>query len=100
MKKTGTEVNMIVDITTAQDAHDVYCKFAFAKFNKYLTSTERQIITDKLIEKYFNELESYCNDHDCESCEIDRVDGTISLIKKKPNIFKRIWNKLFKRSSK
>lgn len=97
MKKTGTETKIIVDITSAKNINDVYATFAIAKFNK-LNEVEKDLLRKIIVGNYFNELYDYCDSIDCENCEIEGIDGTIKISAKKPNIFKRIWNKLFKRN--
>lgn len=97
MKKTGTETKIIVDITSAKNITDVYAAFAIAKFNK-LNEVEKDLLRKIIVGNYFNELYDYCDSIDCENCEIEGIDGTIKISAKKPNIFKRIWNKLFKRN--
>lgn len=98
MKKTGTEFKVVVYATDVKEAKDVYYAFALAKFNKYLTETERELIAEQSINEYFQNLYDYCESVECDKCEIEGVDGTIKISTKKPNIFKRIWNKLFKRN--
>lgn len=98
MKKTGTEFKVVVYATDVKEAKDVYYAFALAKFNKYLTETERKLIAEQSINEYFQNLYDYCESVECDKCEIEGVDGTIKISTKKPNIFKRIWNKLFKRN--
>ena len=98
MKKTGTEFKIVVNATDIKEAMDVYYAFALAKFDKYLTPAERKLIAEQSVNEYFQNLYDYCESVECDSCEIEGVDGTIKISTKKPNIFKRIWNKLFKRN--
>ena len=98
MKKTGTENKIVIDITSVKSINDVYAKFAIAKFEK-LTPAEQDMIKNIIINKYFDDLQDYCDSFNCPDC----IEGTIEICAnygKKPNIFKRVWNKLFKRSSK
>ena len=97
MKKTEKESKIIVDITLAKSANDVYKAFVTTKYNN-LTELERKLLKGIIVDEYFDELEAYCNEHDCEGCDVDRVTKEVTLVTKKPNIFRRIWNKLFKRN--
>lgn len=99
MKKIEKEPKMIVDITLAKSANDVYKAFVTTKYNN-LTKFEKELLKGIIIDKYFDDLEAYCNEHDCERCDVDRETKEVTLVTKKPNLFKRLWNKLFKRSSK
>lgn len=97
MKKIEKEPKMIVDITLAKSANDVYKAFVTTKYNN-LTELEKKLLKGIIVDEYFDEVEAYCNDFDCESCEVDRVTKEVTPLTKKPNVFKRIWNKLFKRN--
>lgn len=88
-----------VDLSNATDANSVYEAFAKAKFNNHLMETERKIIADIAIREfldYVDSKEAECNE-DCDNCP------TINIVieeKKKPNFFKRLWRRLFKKSSR
>lgn len=64
-KKNNTEI--VVDLTNATSAADVYAAFGEAKINKYLTTDEKNAIFNK---------------------------GKIIVIggNKKPSLLKRFWN--------
>lgn len=97
--KKNKEQKLTIDIRSAKSANDVYKEFANARYNR-LTNAEQNILINLIIDKYFNDLYEFCDELEleCDDCEIC---GTLGLNKhKKPNIFKRMWNKLFKRSSK
>lgn len=96
--KKNNDLILKVDLTNATDAKSVYEAFAVARFEK-LIPAEQDIIKNIIINNYFDDLQDYCDSFNCKDC----IEGTIEICanySKKPNIFKRIWNKLFKRSSK
>lgn len=85
-----------INLNDVTSAYDVYKKFALNKFRSNLSEIERKIIVDKAIEEFENEFKAIVVIDACASC--DHNAETVS--KKKPNFFKRLWNKLFKKSSK
>lgn len=85
-----------INLNDVASAYDVYKKFALNKFGSNLSEIERKIIVDKAIEEFENEFKTIVVIDACASC--DHNAETVS--KKKPNFFKRLWNKLFKKSSK
>lgn len=93
--KKNKEQKLIIDIRSAKSANDVYKEFANARYNR-LTCAEQDVLFNLIVDKYFNDLHRFCDELECQDCEIL---GTLELHEcKKPNIFKRIWNKLFKRN--
>ena len=68
---------LIVDITDAKEARDVYEAFAYAKLDKHITHDEFVALTNDIISTY-------------------GVTLVFEQPKKKQNIFKRFWNWLTK----
>lgn len=65
--KTTFKPDIVVDLTNAKSAADVYEAFANAKINKYFTTDEKNILA--------------------ESLTIVCVE-----VEKKPSLLKRFWN--------
>lgn len=65
--KTTFKPDIVVDLTNAKSAADVYEAFANAKINKYLTTNEKKVLA--------------------ESLTVVCVE-----VKKKPSLLKRFWN--------
>lgn len=101
--KKNNELIVKVDLTKAIDAESAYKAFAFTKFNNWLTTTERRIIADQNVKEFFDNLEAQvaCDNENtfCGVCTFASTED-LPVETKKPNFFKRLWNKLFKRSSK
>ena len=95
--KKNNDLILTVDLTNATDAKSVY-----EAFNNRLTTTERQIIADIAVKEFLDYVEeqeaSIQADEPCATCTLTYTVEKVE--EKKPNFFKRLWNKLFKRSSK
>ena len=76
MKNTKNKIDLHVDLTEVDNAHDVYVQFAIEKFFNILTVTEINNWMNRSIEKT-----SY----------IFSMFGNIQH-EKKPNVVKRFWN--------
>lgn len=81
-KVTAPNVDITVDITDATCASDVYTAFACAKMDKTLTRDEYNAFVNDIAEANSVITVCYCPCDKCPCCKP----------KKKPNIFKRIWN--------
>lgn len=101
--KKNNELIVKVDLTKAVDAESAYKAFAFTKFNNWLTTTERRIIADQNVKEFFDNLAAQvaCDIEilPCGECTFASSED-LPTETKKPNFFKRLWNKLFKKSSR
>ena len=101
--KKNNELIVKVDLTKAIDAESAYKAFAFTKFNNWLTTTERRIIADQNVKEFFDNLAAQvaCDSENtfCGVCTFASTED-LPVETKKPNFFKRLWNKLFKKSSR
>ena len=77
-KVKSTTVDYIVDLRNIESAHDVYLAFAAAKINAHLTQNELDAFVDTIQPKFYIVYGSE---------PTEEVEP-----KKKPNIFKRVWN--------
>lgn len=77
-KVKSTTVDYIVDLRNIESAQDVYLAFAAAKINAHLTQNELDAFIDTIQPKFYIVYEAEPT-KDVEP-------------KKKPNIFKRVWN--------
>lgn len=76
MKNTKNKIDLHVDLTEVDNAHDVYVQFAIAKFLNILTVTEINNWMNRSIENTFRICSMFENiQHE-----------------KKPNVVKRFWN--------
>lgn len=83
MKKNVKIVpQLIVNLTDAIEASDVYFAFADAKCDKYLTRTEYDTLMTRMIDNFEFDV-CICGKH-CPFCGDCKA--------KKPNVFKRFWN--------
>lgn len=100
--KKNNDLILTVDLTNATDAKSVYEAFAKAKFNNRLTTTERQIIADIAVKEFLDYVEeqeaSIQADEPCATCTLTYTVEKVE--EKKPNFFKRLWRRLFKKSSR
>lgn len=85
-----------INLNDVSSAYDVYKMFALNKFRTNLSEIERKIVVDKAVEEFENEFKAIVVIDACVSSD----HNTETVSKKKPNFFKRLWNKLFKKSSK
>lgn len=102
MKKITSKTDYTVCLNDIYNPCDAYVAIAQAKANHYLSNAQRYILYLNDIDKYFKSFYTFCGDIECDKCIEAPTEGTIKLIikTKKENVFKRLWNKLFKRSSK
>lgn len=77
-KVKSTTVDYIVDLRNIESAQDVYLAFAVAKINAHLTQNELDAFVDTIQPKFYIVYGSE---------PTEEVEP-----KKKPNIFKRVWN--------
>lgn len=100
--KKNNDLILTVDLTNATDAKSVYEAFAKVKFNNRLTTTERQIIADIAVKEFLDYVEeqeaSIQADEPCATCTLTYTVEKAE--EKKPNFFKRLWRRLFKKSSR
>ena len=76
MKNTKNKIDLHVDLTEVDNAHDVYVQFAIVKFLNILTVTEINNWMNRSIENTFCVWSTFGNiQHE-----------------KKPNVVKRFWN--------
>lgn len=76
MKNTKNKIDLHIDLTEIDNAHDVYVQFAIEKVFNTLTVTEINNLTNQSIKKTFY---------------ICSMFGNIQH-EKKPNVVKRFWN--------
>lgn len=92
----NNNVILKINLNDVTSAYDVYKMFALNKFRTFLSQIEQEIIATKAVEEFVKEYKTFIVIDECESCNLNKESSS----KKKPNFFKRFWNKLFKKSSK
>lgn len=100
--KKNNDLILTVNLTNVSDAKSVYEAFAKAKYNNYLTETERKIIADIVVKEFLDYVDeqeaSIQADEPCATCTLTY---TVEKVEdKKPNFFKKLWRRLFKKSSR
>ena len=100
MKKPN--VTLKINLTDAESAYDVYKAFALAKSTKHLSKIERSILETALVNDFLETYGTYVliKPEICEECDEECTTDSTAKTEKKPNFFKRLWRKLFKKSSK
>lgn len=92
----NNNVILKINLNDVTSAYDVYKMFALNKFRTFLSQIEQEIVATKAVEEFVKEYKTFIVIDACESCDLKKEP----VSKKKPNFFKRFWNKLFKKSSK